>query len=303
MAHLPDQPNNILIIKLGAFGDVLIAQETIRVLRQRHPGARITALTAPPFATIMRRNPAIDHTITASRKHRLLFWHLLGTRRLLKAGRYDRVYDLQASKRTRLYRRWLGQDVPWFSGMRPVLGEGVPWISDRAIGWLAEPVDRILADNGIDRPFIFLVPGCSANNAYKRWPYFAELADRLSDAGHLCVTAPGPGEIDVCRPLNAKMLMAPGPGGRPGPLSIPQLAGVVKQAAFAIGNDTGPTHLCALSGTPGVAIFGPFTPPQQVGIDQLWPIIEAEQLDRLPAQEVLDRVLGALARPEALTPS
>ena len=297
----PGQPKEILIIKLGAFGDVLIAQETIRVIRQRHPDAHITVLTTPPFASIMRRNPAINRTITTQRKHRLFFWHLLRTRRALREGHYDCVYDLQASNRTRMFRRWLEPGVRWVSGVRTALGDGVPWISNSAIGWLADPVDQVLADNGVDRPYILMVPGSSAKNDYKRWPYFAELADRLNEAGHLCVTAPGPDEIEVCQAINARMLMATNEEGGTKPLSIPQLAGVAKQAAYAIGNDTGPTHLCALIGAPGVAIFGPFTSPQQVGIDQVWPVIQAEQLDRLKTQDVLDHILDALRAPEHVT--
>lgn len=292
-----DQPQNILIIKLGAFGDLLIAQETIRVLRERHPEAHFTALTAPAYATIMQRNPAINKVITASREHRLKFWNLLKTRRLLKASSFDRVYDLQVSKRTKLYRHWVPNDTPWFSGIRPILGEGVPWVSNHAIDWLADPVDDLLKGHGIDRPYIMLVPGCSANNDYKRWPYFVELADRLQDAGHTCVTAPGPDEIDTCRSIHATMLMAQTPDGGNKPVSFTQLAGVAKQARYAIGNDTGPTHLCALLGTPGVALFGPSTSPQQVGIDQVWPTLQSKQLDQLSTQQVLDHVQAALPTP------
>jgi ADP-heptose:LPS heptosyltransferase len=35
-----------------------------------------------------------------------------------------------------------------------------------------------------------------------------------------------------------------------------QLAGVLRRAAFVVGNDSGPTHMAAHLGTPGVALFG-----------------------------------------------
>ncbi|MEM9110012.1 MAG: glycosyltransferase family 9 protein [Planctomycetota bacterium] len=296
MPDRSDQPGDILIIKLGAFGDVLIAQETIRVIRDRHPDSHITAMTTPAYAYIMRRNPAINRTITVQRKHRLLFWHLLRARKAITQRQYDRVYDLQASSRTRLFRRWVRSDVAWTDGIIPALGEGVPWFSNNALGWLADPVEQLLADNHVDQPFILLVPGSSANNAYKRWPFYNELAERLSEAGYLCVTAPGPDEIEDCRAMQATMLMVRDEDGRAKPVSIPQLAGVAQKALYAIGNDTGPTHLAALIGTPGVALFGSFTSPQQVGIDQAWPVLQAEQLDQLTVQEVLDHVLSKLSR-------
>lgn len=279
-----DQPEHILIIKLGAFGDVIIAQNKIKLIREKHPDARITVMTGPGFAEMMRRNPAVDRVLTDGRPNRIYFWKLLKTRSTLRKLNPDRVYDLQHSSRTRLYRRWLGADLPWEIMIEHLPGEGLV-----EMDWLAEPVDELLAEQEIQDPFVLLVPGCSARNAYKRWPYYAELIDKLQAMGYPCVTAPGPDEIEICEVLPATMLVNQTPEG-PRPLSIPQLAGLAKRAAYAIGNDTGPTHLCAFTGTPGVAIFGSFTSPEQVGIDKVWPAIQTEHLDQLTVEQVLEHV-------------
>ena len=284
----PAEPKHILIIKLGAFGDVIISQNKIKLIRERHPDARLTVMTGPGYAELMRRNPEVDHVVTDSRPHRLRFWKMLKTRKTLRSLRPDCVVDLQNNKRTRLYRRWLGPSIPWEIMTDHLEGEGLI-----EMPWLADPVDELLKDNHVEEPFILLVPGCSARNAYKRWPYFGELASELQAMGYACVTAPGPDEIDVCQAVPATMLMNPSPAG-PKPLSIPQLAGLARRTAYAIGNDTGPTHLCAFTGTPGVAIFGPFTSPKQVGIDKVWPVLQAEQLEQLTVKTALDHVLSHL---------
>ncbi len=40
-------------------------------------------------------------------------------------------------------------------------------------------------------------------------------------------------------------------------LSLPILAGVLESARAFVGNDSGPSHLAAVVGTPTVALFGP----------------------------------------------
>ena len=291
---LTKNPAHILIIKLGAFGDVIISQNWIRKIRLDHPQARLTVLTTPPFAEIMRRNPSTDHVIITRRAHRLFFWKNLRTQIALRSLKPDYIYDLQGNKRSRMYCRLIGRQATYDADLNKLTGEDGPHSGTVDLDWLGEPVDDLLAEHGATGRIILLVPGCSARNAYKRWPHYSELARRLSDAGHTCVTAPGPDEISTCKEVPAAMLMNRIQGQDPTPLSIPQLAGLAKRAHYVIGNDTGPTHLCAFMGTPGVAIFGPFTSPAQVGIDRLWPIIETDDLNTLSVQSVYDHVCAHL---------
>ncbi|MFP3435778.1 hypothetical protein SB781_39120, partial [Paraburkholderia sp. SIMBA_061] len=39
----------VLVIKLGAFGDVLLADGALRDIRAAHPGAEIAVLTTPAY--------------------------------------------------------------------------------------------------------------------------------------------------------------------------------------------------------------------------------------------------------------
>lgn len=47
----------ILIVKLGALGDILLAEGAIRDVRAHHPEACISLLTRRPFAPLLARCP------------------------------------------------------------------------------------------------------------------------------------------------------------------------------------------------------------------------------------------------------
>lgn len=77
----------ILIVNLTRFGDLLQTSPTVAVLRERHPGARITFLAEKNFAEVCDRIPGIDrvHRVDLDRVGNLL---LEGGQRLLDAYRY-----------------------------------------------------------------------------------------------------------------------------------------------------------------------------------------------------------------------
>lgn len=101
-------------------------------------------------------------------------------------------------------------------------------------------------------PFVVLLPGSSARGSAKRWPHYRELAARLQARGLTPVTVPGPAELDAFDDL-AGISLRRHDGGA---LDLPTLAGVLQAAAAVVGNDSGPTHLAANLGVPGLALFG-----------------------------------------------
>jgi ADP-heptose:LPS heptosyltransferase len=154
------------------------------------------------------------------------------------------------------------------------------------VGWMADDVSTLLAEAGIDAGYVALIPGSSAQHRHKRWPGYADLAQRLLDSGRQVVVAPGPDELQLARALPCKVLLGP-----TGFLDWFALAGVLAKAAFVVGNDTGPTHLAACLGTPGLALFGPHTSAQRTGIRmRAFDAIEVADLQRLSVDEVLARV-------------
>ncbi|OYW09809.1 MAG: ADP-heptose--LPS heptosyltransferase, partial [Rhodospirillales bacterium 12-71-4] len=50
----------ILVIRLGALGDLVQSFGPFAAIRAHHPEARIVLLTTPPFAGLARRSPWFD---------------------------------------------------------------------------------------------------------------------------------------------------------------------------------------------------------------------------------------------------
>ena len=85
----------ILVIKLSALGDFVLALAAMKKIREAHPKARITLLTTPPFEELSRSCPYFNEVETDGRPEGFSAWMALRGR--IKRARYDRVYDLQTS--------------------------------------------------------------------------------------------------------------------------------------------------------------------------------------------------------------
>ena len=105
----------ILVVKLGAFGDFVLAFGPFAAIRAAYPDAEVTLLTTPPFAAFARAAPWFDRVIVDARPPA---WHVSGLLRLRRALRgFDMVYDLQTSGRSGWY-FWLAGRPRW-SGIAP----------------------------------------------------------------------------------------------------------------------------------------------------------------------------------------
>jgi ADP-heptose:LPS heptosyltransferase len=306
------QSEKVLVIRLGAFGDALQSEGAIRDIRAHHPDASLAILTTRPFEKIFKKCPWVDRVLIDPRAPRLRVDQYLRLIVATRRERFDFIYDLQNSRRTLSYRRWLPsrwsqknerQLQDWQSriGRRLSILERLKIQLEQAgveaahtlkpdISWMAADVDGLLARAGLAGGFIVLIPGSSSKHRRKRWPYYAELAAALSAEGFAVATAPGPDEIDLCRALPATLLLDDGK-----PLDFFQLAGVLRRARFVIGNDTGPTHMAAYLGARGLALFGPHTVARATSLDSFLKIVEVRDLDQLSWQAVIEATKVALS--------
>jgi ADP-heptose:LPS heptosyltransferase len=272
----------ILIIKLSALGDLVQADGAIRDIRNFHPDDHLIVMTTPPYRRYMERCPWVDEVLIDPRAPRYHLPMMLSLRSQLRR-KFDRVYDLQQVGRTRFYYRYLFPRTWWLGDakgcevflQRPedscaadhfhnhLRLASIPAAHTRHsdVSWMADTVDELLVEHDIKPGFVLLIPGASAGHAGKRWPWFTQLAERLLEQHMQPVTVPGPADMEQCRVMPGKMLVS-----EDGYLDYFTLAGVAQQAAFVIGNDTGPTHIAAHLGCPGLALFGGHTAPQTTGI-------------------------------------
>ncbi|HEV7386818.1 MAG TPA: lipopolysaccharide heptosyltransferase family protein, partial [Phenylobacterium sp.] len=88
----------ILVIKLSALGDFVLALAAMKKIRQAHPKAHISLLTTPAFEGLAKASPYFNAVFTDGRPVGFAAWMAL--RRRLRAAAYTCVYDLQTSSRT-----------------------------------------------------------------------------------------------------------------------------------------------------------------------------------------------------------
>lgn len=260
----------ILVIKLSALGDFIQAFGPFAAIRAHHPGAEIILLTTPPFAPLARRSPWFDQVWEDGRPSWGDLPAVLRLARKLRRPGFDRVYDLQTSGRSSRY-RWLTGSRPEWSGIargashrhdNPARDNmhtvdrqreqlrlaGITRFPPPEMGWLEDD----LSGFGLPERFGLLIPGASPAHPGKRWPVerFAALAAGLDCPA---VVLGGKAEQPLAEAIQQR---APGTLDLTGRTSLLQIGALARHAAFAVGNDTGPTHLLAIAGCPTVALFG-----------------------------------------------
>jgi len=297
----------VLVIRHGAFGDLLQADGALRDLREHHRDRHIVVLASSPYTRLMARCPHVDEVIGDPRAPLLQLGRNLALLRTLRERGFERVYDLQGSDRTALYRRLMPEPSHWLRKQNPS-DSGTPdrlayaWMLAQAgirvrhadapdPGWMADDASALLAAAGVPSDYIMLVPGSAARHEHKRWPGHAELALRLQELGHAVVVAPGPDELDLARSLPCHVLTGPN-----GFLDWFALAGIMRRARFVVGNDTGPTHLAAALGVPGLALFGSHAAVERTGIRMRdFDAMQVPDLAALPVETVLAEVTRRLS--------
>lgn len=264
----------VLIVKLGALGDLILATPAIRQILSAEGGSTVWILTTPGFATLFAHWPGL-RVQTMERKG---FGAFRGALSWVRTQGFRRVYDLQCNDRSRLLCTLSGipervGNAPQFPYTHhpPVRGRGHPYgrlnelLEAAGIGpagpepWLpvtAEEARKV--EEWIDRqalrarPFALLHAGASARWGTKRWPYYGELAEALSRAGIEAVWI-GAGEDAAA---NRALAMRVGIDASAA-FSVPELRELGRHARFAVTNDSGPMHILSGAGIPVYAFFGP----------------------------------------------
>lgn len=292
----------ILVIRLGALGDMVLSFPAFAALRAHHAGDHIALLTTAPFASLAADSPWFDEIRIDSRPDWLDPQGLWQLRRQLTG--FDLIYDLQTSRRSGWYFRLAGRP-PWSgiarscalpdadpgrNGLHTVprqrgqlAAAGVP-AAPVALDWLRQrgPV--------LEPPYAVLVPGTSASQGgAKRWPLprFAALAAMLEQAGLRPVIVGTRQEAACARLIKASCRDAL---DLVGATSIQELAGLLSRAALAVGGDTGPIHLAGMMGCRTLSLFSRFSDPVLAAPVGDVRLIQAPRLDEITAEAVMSRL-------------
>jgi ADP-heptose:LPS heptosyltransferase len=306
-------PRRVLVIRLSALGDFIEALGPIAAIRRRHSGDRMSLLTTRPLAGFAEELRLFDEVLVDDRPAPFALAGWLGLRRRLRAGGFDRVYDLQTSTRSNFYAWLMCPGMPQWSGIawrcshpHANLDRDRQHTIDKQAEQLLmagiyptplpalPPLDRALPDGLGGRDFVLLVPGSSPRHPAKRWPIgrFAQLAQALDATGSLPVVVGSAPEAALAAAICEA---CPGAVDLVGRTDIGLLAALARRARLTIGNDTGVCHLAAAAGCPVIVLFSRASDPaRHAPRGPLVRVFSAPDLGDLAAETVIAEAIGIL---------
>lgn len=299
----------ILVIKHGALGDIVLATGPFKAIRTHHVDAHIVLLTSAPFESFGHDCGYFNEVWIDTRPSPIQVGAWLALRQQLASGRFHRVYDLQTSSRSGWYFRLMGNPKPEWSGIargcshphdnpnrdhlhtidrqaEQLHHAGIEFVPQPGIQWLDAPVSNLEPLSAM----AILVTGGSPKRPGKRWPAerYVALAQALLHEGMVPVLLGTEAERRVTSEIAQ---CCDGMVDLTGRTTLAEVASLCRRAAVVIGNDTGPMHISALTGSRTIVLFSCDSDP--VLCAPRGPhvsIIRRERLDELTVQEVLEKV-------------
>ena len=308
--------SNILIIKHGSLGDLIQANGAMKDIKKFYPNRKVFLLTAQPYSIFMSECPYLDGVLIDKRLPRWNIFYLNNLKKTLAKYDFSKVFDLQNSKRTKFYKRFIIKNVDWSStetalepGQKksdfdkdPVLdrmeiqlkksGVDTEFTKNIDLSWATENVSY-LVKKYTNREYILLFPFCSPKLIKKKWPYYNELIQKLKQEfknKYSILLAPGPNEVEEANQLNAKVILEKNRS-----VNIKTLVSLIHGAKFIIANDTGPAHIASHLDKKGLALFGSHTSAKKVSIENFnFKAISVKNLKDLNVETVVNEVRSKL---------
>jgi lipopolysaccharide heptosyltransferase III len=284
---LPSLPQGaeILIVRPRSLGDIVLETPAITALHAWRPDLRIFLLIEERFVAALAGNPAVAGFIFSR--------GFLETSRDMRRRNLAVVFNQHGGPRSVLLTAASG--APWRVGWKgfqyavlynvlvPDAGEfyGTPTVHTvehrmSQFYWTGLPrgpmpparvypqakaierVSTLLAETAVSGAYAVLQP--EARTLEMRWPLekFAEIARWLRDK-HGIKSVVNLSGRHMEEPAETRAIL-----GKdtviPAALPLPDLIALVSRARIFIGNDSGPAHLAAATGTPAVVMYGPTNP-------------------------------------------
>jgi heptosyltransferase I len=256
----------VLAIRLGAMGDILHTLPAVASLKQSLPWCHLAWAVEERWAPLLEGNPFVDELVFVNRRSLQAITSLW---KQLRSSGFDTVVDFQGLIKSALvaasaragriygYHRSSAREplaaLFYTKTCKPHATHVVDRHLELAASAGAQAGARTFSipdgrpEGSLpDTPFVLANP--LAGWASKQWPreYYAALARKLRENGCTLVLN-GPAPIDV-------------PDAFTHVSGLDGLIDATRRARAVIGVDSGPLHLAAALGKPGVAIFGPTDP-------------------------------------------
>lgn len=264
------QRNNgqrILVIRLGAMGDIVHTLPAVASLKHSMAHSEVTWVVESKWRALLEDNPYVDRLILFDRA---TVAGLRNAWRELRGKRFDLAVDFQGLIKSALVAACARPEQLYgFDAVSARESPAAWFYSNRVHSTSAHRVDKYLdlaAAAGVTNPLkVFPIPkgrpggqlpkgefvlaSPFAGWGSKQWPleFYGQLGARLRREYGIPLVVNGSEEIGV-------------PETEPHVSGIAGLIDATRRAAAVVGVDSGPLHIAAALGKPGVAIYGPTDP-------------------------------------------
>ncbi|MCS7023211.1 MAG: lipopolysaccharide heptosyltransferase I [Bryobacteraceae bacterium] len=266
----------ILVVRLGAMGDVIHTLPAVVSLKQSFPNWRLVWVIDPRWAPLLEGNPFVDKVIVFDRKNwssMRMLW------RSLRSESFHVALDFQGLIKSAL--------VAKLARAEKTIGYGFSQLREPAAALFYSLTFRSQARHIVDR-HLELAAYVGARRIEPMFPLPSGSPEGHLPEGGYVLASPFAGwpakewplanYVQLARLLRQRwglpLVLNTHPSGASKlaqlegtVLHVSSLAGLIdatRRARAVVGVDSGPLHLAAALGKPGVAIFGP-TDPERNG--------------------------------------
>jgi heptosyltransferase-1 len=260
---------SILIVRLGAMGDIIHSLPGAASLKHSFPEARISWVVEPQWVPLLESNGFVDRIIVF-RRDDPVSWKR--TKDELRTERYDLAVDFQGLTKSAL--------IAHLARPERIAGFGAGVVRERPAGLFysnrVESKSVHVVDQALD-----LAAGAGASNLVRAFPLPQGTREGRLPEGPFALASPLAGWGSKQWPLEyyeklggllrEKLGMPLVLNGAPG--SVPTVPGTLvhesgisglidatRRASLVVGVDSGPLHLAAALNKSGAAVFGPTDP-------------------------------------------
>tara|TARA_S200000501_G_C20715142_1_gene695855 strand:+ start:140 stop:1063 length:924 start_codon:yes stop_codon:yes gene_type:complete len=275
---------NILVIKHGSLGDIVLAMHPLFSIKKNFKDSKITILTEPKYYTLFKHIPFIDEIKVDERNNFFYFLYFVRLCIWFYQQKFDWVFDLQTSTRTNIYFYFFSifSNFNW-SGIakncsHPHLGvkrktlhtldrqrkqlELAGIKNEAKVNWncFKSNISRFK----LPKHLYVLVIGGSKHRPQKRWSIkkYIKLIKYLNEINIKPALIGGKEEKEyLLRKEFLKLIYY----DLVGKTNFSDLAEIARNAKYIIGNDTGPMHLltqCSKAKSKKIILFGKDSNPK-----------------------------------------
>jgi lipopolysaccharide heptosyltransferase II len=304
----------ILIVKIGALGDVLMTTPAVRFLSEKEGGAEIFFLVGEWSAPVLRHNGDIDELITVDDRiftQKKIFALANLARRLAKL-KFDRIYIFQRNIFYYIYFSFLNvpligfrkqplRFLPFFGrdGFKDGIHHIYNYLEIAGAGPEVSPAMRFSVLKEINLPYeakqitgmsskiVIINPGGGTNPGesvtVRQWPAenYIRLIEKIGTLAKpplVCICG-GKDDFGVCKAIDkgvAESAREMSVVNLCGTMTLQEFRKFIDFAECFITGDAGGMHIAAAAGRPVLSIFGPTDPQEKAPLNDGSEFVAAE---------------------------